>query len=419
MLSSLFAVSSLKSAPASTVIEITAYSQPLHTVCPIYRDAFGRTLVISPQVVGREIQLGPMTATKDEMRIVLPAVLAAAGFEIRRVSESVDMLEQTRPTPVAPEEPAPTRIPLRFAAAQDLVKQAATLFPLQPPPPPPQAGATAPVAVFNPAPPPSLIAAPDNSIHFNGTRSQLAVVQSFVQTMDTQARLVRIRAIIGHVSLGGEYQTGLDWLTAMDDFTIGNAGAGTIAAPLRAAPQALTVYGSAGSLSRYLKVTEEDRSFRTDSRPSLFVRSGSSAEITSGERVAYPQNVLTTSNGQASTSATIAYQDVLLRLKVEALVNSQDQVTLKITQQNDSVTSTSTISGNQVPNIGSQSLTTEVMLENGSTVALGGIVTSRQQAKERGVSKLRRIPLVGRLFETRSKTSAEEELMILIEATVP
>lgn len=400
------------------MIEITAYSQPLHTVCPIYRDAFERTLVISPQVVGREIQLGPMTATKAEMRLVLPAVLAAAGFEIRRVSNTVDMLEQTRPTPVTPEEPAPTRIPLRFAAAQDLVKQAAALFPLAAPTQPPQAASTPAAAVIPTAPPPSLIAAPDNSIHFNGTRSQLAIVQSFVQTMDTQARLVRIRAIIGHVSLGGDYQTGLDWLTAMDDFTVGNAGTGAVEAPLRAPPRSLTVYGSAGSLSRYLKVAEEDRSFRTDSRPSLFVRSGSSAEITSGERVAYPQSVLTTANGQASTSATVAYQDVLLRLKVEALVNSQDQVTLRITQQNDTVTSTSTISGNQVPNIGSQSLTTEVMLESGATVALGGIVTTRQQAKERGVSKLRKLPLLGRLFETRSKASAEEELMILIEATV-
>ena len=407
----------LPATTAETKIEITAYSQPLHTVCPIYRDAFGRTLVISPQVTGREIQLGPMVATKDEMRVVLPAVLAAAGFEIRRISDSVDMIEQVRPTPVMPEEPAPTRIPLRFAAASDIVQHVAVLFPLTNAAPAQDAGKNGTPALPL-APPPSLVAAPDNSIHFNGTRSQLAVVQSFVETMDTQARLVRIRAIIGHVQLGREYQTGLDWLTAMDDTTVGNAGQSRVDFPLRAAPAALTVYGNLGSLGRYLKLSEEDRHFRTDARPSLFVRSGSSAEITTGQRVAYPQSVLTTANGQASTSATVAYQDVLLRLKVDALVNSQDQITLKIQQTNDSITGTTTISGNQVPNIGSQMLTTEVMIESGATVALGGIVTTRQNDKERGVAKLRRIPLLGRLFQVNQISGSEEELIILIEATV-
>lgn len=416
----LLCVASLAKSEAASIpieIEVTAYAQPLHTVCPIYRDVFDRTLIISPQVTGREIQLGPMKASKEEWRVVLPAVLAAAGYEIRKVSESVDMLEQVRPTPVQPEEPAPTRILLRYASAADIAKGVALLFPVQPPAPPPNGQETQRNTIPQ-APPPTLIAAPDNSLHFNGTRSQLEVVRSYVETMDVQARLVHIRAIIGHVSLGDVYESGADWLTALDDFTSGNAGPGSITVPTRAKAASLTFYGQVGSLSRYLKLSEEDRHFRTDSRPSLFVRSGSSAEITSGERVAYPQSVLTTANGQASTSATVAYQDVLLRLKVEALVNSQDQITLKLTQTNDTVTGSSSISGNNVPTIGSQTLTTEVMLESGATVALGGVVTTRTSNRARGVSKLRKIPLLGRLFEVRTGSTTDEELIVLIEATV-
>lgn len=413
-------------AAATEEIEITAYSQPLHTVCPIYRDAFGRTLVISPQVVGRDLQLGPLKATKEELRIVLPSILSAAGFEIRRISETVDMLEQVRPTPVTPDEPAPQRIVLRYASAPDVVAAFPVLFggvlpsaastPANAP-----AGQQTQTGAVPPAPvsvQPSLTAAPDNSLHFNGTRSQFEVVRSFVETMDVPSRLVSIRAIIGHVQLGGEYQTGLDWLTALDDSTVGNAGRSAVELPARSAARALTVYGSFGSFSRYLKLSEEDKQFRTDSRPSLFVRSGSSAEITTGERVAYPQTVLTTSNGQASTSATVAYQDVLLRLKVEAVVNSQDQITLRITQTNDTVTGTTTISGNQVPNIASQTLTTEVLCTSGQTIALGGIVTTSTTGKQRGVSGLRRMPLLGRLFDVRSKGATEEELVVLLEASL-
>lgn len=398
----------------SDLVTIYAETQPLHTVCPLYEDVFGRKLLISPLVEGREIRLGPLNATREEMRSIIPSVLASAGYSIRKVSENVDMIEQALPTPAQGDTPAPTRIPLLYANAQDLVKAASALYPQATTNAPVTAGAT----YTPPPPPPSLVAAPDNSIHFNGTESQLATFRSFVATMDAPARLVRVRAIIGHVQLGSDISSGLDWLTALDDIGGGNNGGRSLIIPTKAPVPAISLYGNMGSLSRYLKLVEEDRNFRTDSRPSLFVRSGSTAEITTGERLAFPQTVLTTATGQASTSATVSYQEILLRLKIEALVNSKDQITLTITQANDTVTGTSTISGNQVPNIGSQSLTTQIMIESGSTVALGGIVTNIHQAKERGVHKLRKLPLIGRLFETRSKTATQEELIILIEATV-
>lgn len=420
-------------------IEISAYSQPLHTVCPLWREVFGRTLVISPRVEGTEIALGPMKAGQSEMRIVLPALLHAAGFGVRSVAPSVDMLEALTPTPAEPDELTSERLALASGNAQEIARLALGLFtqqtqagvagaiPAQSPAPPQNLLAQQAVSVQQPALPagaspirrvPSLIAAPDNSLHFTGTKQQLEIVRSFVKTMDVPARLVQIRAIIGHVTLGGDYQSGLDWLNALDDFTAGNTSKSQVQLPWRKPVSSLTMYGSISSLSRYVKLAEEDRQFRTDSRPSLYVRSGSSAEITSGQKIAYPQTVLTTANGQASTSATVSYQDVLLRLKVEALVNSQNQITLKITQENNSVTGVTTISGNQVPNIGSQSLTTEVLMKSGSTVALGGIVTTNDQGTQRGLTGLRRIPLIGRMFSTKAKSTLEEELIILLEASV-
>lgn len=415
---------------ASGQIEFTSQSQPVHSVCPIYREIFGRSLILSPQAQGREIRLGPLAASLEEMRQILPALLSAAGYRVRSVAPTVDMLEDIGGSPVFDDEQTSERLALRFANASEIVTASAGLWSSAPAAvvpassaltPAPAAfvrppAATAPPAA--PAPPPVLHAAPDNALHFSGTRSQLERLRSFVQTMDVPSRSVSLRAIIGHVSLGGQYETGLDWLNALDDVTVGNAGPGQVFVPSRAAAPALSFYGSVGPLSRYLKLSEESADFRTDSRPSLVVRSGSSAEISSGQRLAYPQSVLTTGNGQASTSATVAYQEVALRLKVEAFVNSSNQITLKIIQANDSVSGTSTISGNQVPNIGSQSLTTEVVMQSGETVALGGIITNRQQGKRRGVSRLRSIPLVGRLFEVRSASSTQEELVILIEASL-
>lgn len=434
-----FVASSAAAVSVPTEIEISARSQPVHSVCPIYQEVFGRALIISPQAQGREIHLGPLTATLEEMKLILPALLSAAGYSVRPVGDSLDILEDSGPLLSLGQEIVSERITLRFASAPDLVPQFPALFAAAAPPHvaagppavptitafPSQNGASATSQVPAPAPAPvtsrssaSVFAAPDNSLHFTGSRSQLLVAKAFVATMDSPARLVSIRAVIGHVQLGGTYSTGLDFLSLLDDSTLGNNGPKSLVLPSRSAAPSLTVYGQVGALSRYIKLAEEDSEFRTDSRPSLFVRSGATAEISSGARLAYPQNVLTTSNSQASTSATVAYQDVVLRLTIEALVNSQDQITLKIKQTNDTVTGTATISGNQVPNIGSQSLTTEVLLDSGSTVALGGIVSSSNQRKERGVSKLRRLPIIGRLFEVRTRDTTQEELIILIEATI-
>lgn len=418
-------------------IEITAKSQPVHSVCPIYAEVFGRTLIVSPQAQGREIHLGPLSASPAEMKLILPALLSAAGYSIRPVGDSLDLLEDSGPLLSLGQEIVSERITLRFASAADLVTSFPALFAASASPVVPTAAPVVPsinafpsqgAGVIQQAPPqqsnfvnraaPSVFAAPDNSLHFTGSRAQLVVAKAFVSTMDSPARLVSIRAVIGHVQLGGTYSTGLDFLSLLDDTSAGNNGSRSLLVPVKSKAASLSLYGQLGSLSRYIRLVDEDSEFRTDSRPSLFVRSGATAEISSGARVAYPNSVLTTSNSQASTSATVAYQDVVMRLTIEALVNSQDQITLKIKQTNDTITGSATISGNQVPNIGSQSLTTEVLLDSGSTVALGGIVSSSNQRKERGVSRLRKVPFIGRFFEVRNRDTSQEELIILIEATI-
>jgi type II secretory pathway component HofQ len=79
----------------------------------------------------------------------------------------------------------------------------------------------------------------------------------------------------------------------------------------------------------------------------------------------------------ANTSVSVEYRDVLLKLEVVPLINSDDEVTLKIAQINDNIVGTQTISGNTVPTIGTQELVTEVAMKNGATVVLGGLITER------------------------------------------
>jgi type II secretory pathway component HofQ len=120
----------------------------------------------------------------------------------------------------------------------------------------------------------------------------------------------------------------------------------------------------------------------------------------------------------AATSASIDYRDVVLKLEVVPLINSDNEVTLRIAQVNDNIVGQQTISGNTVPTIGTQELLTTVTVKNGSTVVLGGLVTERTGDGQNGAIFLRKVPVIKHLFGTTTKTTKREELLIFIQPRI-
>jgi type II secretory pathway component GspD/PulD (secretin) len=120
----------------------------------------------------------------------------------------------------------------------------------------------------------------------------------------------------------------------------------------------------------------------------------------------------------AAVSSSIEYRDVVLKLEVVPLINSDDEVTLRIAQVNDNVVGPQTIGGNSIPTIGTQELVTTVSVKDGSTVVLGGLITEREQRTENGVIFLRRIPVLKHLFNRKQVSKSREELLIFIQPKI-
>jgi general secretion pathway protein D len=113
-----------------------------------------------------------------------------------------------------------------------------------------------------------------------------------------------------------------------------------------------------------------NRNFKVLATPSVYAKNASKAIIQSGQKIAVPAQILSNgafAGGVASNSVSVEYRDVLLKLEVIPLINSDDEVTLKIAQINDNIVGTQTISGNTVPTIGTQELVTEVSVKNGAS----------------------------------------------------
>lgn len=280
-----------------------------------------------------------------------------------------------------------------------------------------------------------LIADPQsNSLVVSGSPEHIARIDQLLKEMDVRPQQIYISAVIGQLNLGKNYNYGFDFLKLMDDFsvrrndgsssttsttgTLTNGGISFPASFKNFSFNQLNFYGQIGSLSNYLKLVDGNNDFKVLATPSVYAKNAAKSVISSGQRIAVPAQILSNggfSAGIASTSVSVEYRDVLLKLEVVPLINSDDEVTLKIAQINDNIVGTQTISGNTVPTIGTQQLVTEVAIKNGHTVVLGGLITERVTNSERGVIFLRRIPIIKNLFTNTNRESKREELLIFIQ----
>ncbi len=272
-----------------------------------------------------------------------------------------------------------------------------------------------------------------NSLIVSGSPEHIARIDQLLVEMDIRPQQIYISAIIGQLSLGKNFNYGVDFLQLLSDFSVNRNGAtstSTTGGSTTAASNIiqfpakfgqLNFYGQIGALSNYIKVIDSNNNFKVLATPSIYAKNAAKSVISSGQSIAVPANILTNgafTGGVASNSVSVTYRDVLLKLEVIPLINSDDEVTLRIAQINDNIVGSQTIGGNTVPTIGKQELLTEVAVKNGATVVLGGLITEKVTKGKNGVIGLRRIPILGNLFGTTQNQTTREELLIFIQPRI-
>ncbi|MDD5261487.1 MAG: secretin N-terminal domain-containing protein [Methylacidiphilales bacterium] len=281
-----------------------------------------------------------------------------------------------------------------------------------------------------------------NSIIVIGPPESVDKVKSILDHLDKKPMQVYLATVIGQLTIGKNTEFAVDLLqnfsssgnfgvaasqrtrsSATTDLTLNPRGL-TSAAAFTALPAGLTLYGAIGSaLNYYVKALESTSHFRVLSRPVIYTSNNKGAVIASGQRIAVPTSTLSTLNAATTTDSTsvisnIDYTDVVLKLEVVPLINSDKEVTLKIKQTNDSVVGSQVISGNSIPTIGTQSVDTTIIVPNKATVVLGGLITESNTVNVTGVPFFKDIPLLGYLFKGTTKDKSRQELIIMIQPNV-
>ncbi|MDF1815990.1 MAG: secretin N-terminal domain-containing protein, partial [Verrucomicrobiales bacterium] len=284
-----------------------------------------------------------------------------------------------------------------------------------------------------------------NSLIVSGSPENICVIQKLIEEIDVQPKQVYLSTVIGQLTIGDDVNYSLNALQSLaahqtsSGNRVGGAASmfnGGIVQPsvggltnstgFPSAFQGLSLYGrflfgtDNASLDSMLRLFAQDTKFKILSRPSVYAQNNVKAVISSGQRIAIPTSTLTTAgnivNGvPGSIASNIEFRDVVLKLEVIPLINSDDQVTLKIAQVNDNIVGSQTISGNEIPTLSTQELITTVTLINGETMVLGGLITERDEETVTGIPGIRNIRFLGKALGSTDTSTIREEMLIFIQ----
>ena len=271
-----------------------------------------------------------------------------------------------------------------------------------------------------------------NSILVQGPPESLRIVSELIDKLDGRPQQVMISTVFGEASLGngtdigvslGALSRGGDRDAAGTSLPGGRlpvadllTNAGLNAAAVGDFARGLNVYGRINDFTAVLRALETRSDFKVLSRPTVYTANNKKAVISSGTSIAVPTNQF--NSGTTGQSTNIEYRDVLLSFEVVPLINSEDEVTLRISLKNDTVGEDQTVGDLTVPTIGTETVTTTVTVKNNTTVVIGGLVTEIERNSKSGVPLLSSIPGIGRLFSRTKKDVERRELLVFIQPRI-
>jgi type IV pilus assembly protein PilQ len=156
-----------------------------------------------------------------------------------------------------------------------------------------------------------------------------------------------------------------------------------------------------------LAASESEGTVKIISAPKILTLDNKAAKIKQG--LAYPYNKL-----DADGNTTTEFKDIALELEVTPHITPDERVTMKIVIKNNEIGS---VINNQI-SFTTKEAYTELLVDDGDTIVIGGIRKTRESEGEEGVPFLRKIPVLGWLFKTDSDEDSFEELLIFITPRV-
>jgi general secretion pathway protein D len=264
----------------------------------------------------------------------------------------------------------------------------------------------------------------NNALLIHATGREEDTVEAMLRRLDIVPPQVRIDATIAEVTLNDALQYGTQFFFkgggingALNNLTqaAGTFGGLTSLALGTSFPGFVIGGGGAGGAPFALSLLQSVTTVNVLSSPQIMVLDSQSARLQVGALVPY----LTTSSQSTLTSNapvinSIGYQPTGVIMQVTPRINGGGQVTLDIDQEVSDVSTTQTTAGINSPTFDERNVSSRVVVQDGQTVGLAGLISDSATKGNSGIPWLKDIPLLGALAGTQNNQRTRTELLVLI-----
>lgn len=278
-----------------------------------------------------------------------------------------------------------------------------------------------------------------NALIITAPPDQFRSLEAIIRKLDIRRAQVLVEAIIAEVSYDKTKKLGVQWIV---DGTGENSG--PVGIINLGSPSISSIYNSiatgkgsvnigSGTLigggkfdrngirfAALIQALESDSASNILSTPTLTTLDNQEAEIVMGQNVPFVTGSYSSSGGTnnaVNPFQTVERKDVGITLKVKPQINEGNSVKLEIEQEISSIDSTASTGASDLVTK-KRNIKTVVMVEDGDTIVLGGLIDEKLNQTEEKVPLLGDIPLLGTLFRANHTTKVKQNLMVFLRPVI-
>jgi len=259
-----------------------------------------------------------------------------------------------------------------------------------------------------------------NTLVVTDLAPQMQEIRRVISAFDRKTREVVIQARIMEVRLSDQLQVGVDWealfKTVVD---VHVTQFFPIVPPPSASGKLILGTFASDKFRAVLELLQSVGKTNILSTPQIAVVENEEAKILVGTREAYVTSAVTQTTSASTTAEQVTFIDVGLQLKVLPTINEEGFVSMKIKPEVSSVSrSLTTAAGNSIPIVDTSSAETTVMVKDGTTLVIAGLMKDEKIGAEKKLPVLGDIPFLGALFRSRDDRRAKTELIFFLTPTI-
>ena len=393
-------------------MSINMEDSDIKNVLMLIGDLTGLNIVISPAVKDT------ITASLIDVSVksALDAILKPNGYSYF-VQENIIVVKDSKTEMVGELETVVVK--LNFINSSDLINTLSAVLTTR-----------GKVQPFTPLVSKNSTSASSNIIVISDIQENISSILKIIETLDVPIPNINIAIRFIETNLDTLRGFGIDWSrTPLNpgDFALSDSSSllnisfnnTTIATlnplQLASALKIMQAKGQSKLLSSPQVTTLDNHEAETETVTTVFIE-GNVSNQNQQYQQGGAQNQNTSSYGNIFLNQ-VQEKDIGIKLKVTPRINNQNKITMMVDAQVEALLSAAEID-TQKPRSTKRSVKTQVTVEDGNTVIIGGLIAENALETKKFVPIISQIPIIGRLFQSTSIEKEQRELLIFITPTI-